>query len=75
MQGRLIALQAKDVVRTLFDEVARDALLASDRVDGHDRAAQVQERDEPRNCGNFVRLHVRGVLPEYHLVLAHPRID
>src|SRR5580658_553068 len=75
MQGWLIALQAKDVIRTLFDEGTRDALLAPDRVDRHDRTAQVEERNEPWNCGDFVRLHVRGVLPEHHLVLTHPCVD
>lgn len=55
MQGALIPLEREDVLSPLFLDLLGDLGLAAHRIDGHNRARQIQEPEQLRHRVNLIR--------------------
>ena len=58
-------LHSEQVVAAAVDDGLGDLGLAPHGVDGHRRAAQVEQTEQFRNCGNLVRHAVGLALPDH----------
>ena len=69
----LVLLDRQNIVRALFDDLARDFLLAAHGVDGHDAALDFQRLEEFGDGGYLVGMVVGFDLSERDAVGGRPR--
>src|SRR5262249_26986601 len=74
-QPVLVALDRQHVVAALLDYLGRDRLLRPHRVDGHQRAAQLQQAEQLGDGGDLVGLLTAGDAAEAEADLAGPGAD
>lgn len=71
----LVAFEGKDIVATGIDNLCRNVLLASCRVDRDDCSRHVNVLDQFGNCRDFIRFCLRRQLSETDTVFDGPRTD
>ena len=74
-QRALITLQSEHVIGVILDDLSRDLLLASHRVDGHRRTFQRQQLQEIGDRCDLVRLLRDFDLSEHETLSRTPRRD
>ena len=69
-QAPLIALQTDHIISLLIDDLPANPALTSHRVNGHDSALECQERQQPGDRCDLIRLVVDLALPRDKLLIA-----